>query len=107
MHHLNQHRRRFEIVQNNFQPPRNHIVGPPGRCESAPNHPQSKFTIPYAIVKYLPKVANRQGLVTPNLSAPWVGRFRCNRAARAYVMGPIVEPQRYLQRRCSKMNVYP
>src|SRR5215204_4497473 len=39
---------------------------------------------------------------------PPAGRtFRCNRAARAYVMGPIVEPQRYLQRRCSKTNVYP
>jgi hypothetical protein len=26
-------------------------------------------------VNHLPKVANRQGLVTPNLSALWVGRL--------------------------------
>ena len=44
-------------------------------CKSAPNRAQSKFTISCAIVSYLPKVANRRGLVTPNLSVPRVGRL--------------------------------
>jgi len=66
----------------------------------------SDFAIQYARVMHLPKVANLLGLVTPNGVRPLGRAFRYNRAARAYVMGPIVEPQRYLQRRCSIMNVY-
>ena len=66
------------------------------------------FTIQYDTLRYLPKVAIHLGLLTPNGVSPMGLTSKSNRTARAYVMGPVVEPQqdRYLRRRCSIKNVY-
>jgi hypothetical protein len=60
---------RFSAAENLHR--RSHLEG----VNRHKTSPPSKFTILYAIVNHLPKVANRQGLVTPNLSALWVGRL--------------------------------
>lgn len=83
-------------MRNLIQP----ILAPP------PNFARSKFEPQCDTLKYLPKVAIHLGLVVPVRVKRWA--FKDNRTARAYVMGPSVEPpqDRYLQRRCSIKNVY-
>jgi hypothetical protein len=62
--------------------------------------PCSSFAIGYVTLGYLPKVAIHLGLVAPMKSRPVSWASKHNRTARAYALGPIVEPQqdRYLRK---------